>query len=370
MTEPSDTSWADVEQMPAYERVAHFVLVDHPAVRQDLSDGEVAGTLGLLCHAYAEEERYDEAVTAGLRALRLARERAADDSGLLAHVLLNLGVAHSRNGDLEKGLAAYLEGWTHARRGGDEQTLMKAGTNALLALESGRPVGDAEFAFLKDCDAVFEAADRLSEAARASRLFGEALLVRGHVADAIAVLDRVLVTTESLGSARTLRAETTRLLEEADRRIAEADRRRHPAATTGRRVPPGDGAADSPRLGPGVLREVRALVDDGVESTLRRIVPRTRTCFSRAVTLLERRRTTRERLLAAFLLLVGARLAHHEEDEPTAIELLSQAEKELDLLKPSSANWVKARAHDLDLGELSALARNVAAGAREEENRP
>ncbi|MGW7528862.1 hypothetical protein [Streptomyces sp. NPDC054783] len=347
MTEPPDPTPGDLAQRPAYERVAHFALVDSPAVRRRLSDGEVASVLGSLCLAYAQEERYDEAVVAGLRALRIAVDKAADDSALRGHVLLNLGVAHSRGGDLDKGLAAYLEGWTHARRCGDEETLFKAGANALLALESGRPTRDAEFAFLEECRAVFEAADRQPETARASRLLGEALLARGHVADAIAVLDRVLVLTESLRGARKMRRETTRLLEEADRRISDR---------------PG-----SPPLGPGALQEVRALVDDGVESALRGIVPRTRKCFSRALNLLERRCRTRERVLAAFLLLVVARLAWHEDDEPTATELLNRAAKELELIKPALGTWVKTRAYDLDLGELSALARRVAVSAREQE---
>ncbi|MFF7128023.1 hypothetical protein [Streptomyces sp. NPDC008240] len=345
MTEVPDPTAADFLHMPAYERVARFALVDTPALRRTLSDRDVASILGSLCLAYAMEERYDEAFAAGLRAQRIARGRATDDPALLGHVLLNLGVAHSQAGDLEKGLAAYLESWTHARRGGDEGTLFKAGANALLALEAGRRTGEAEFAFLQECRAVFEAADRQPESARASRLLGEALLDRGQVADAIAVLDRVLVLTESLGGARSMRRETTRLLREADRRIGDP--------------------ADAPPLGPGVLREVGALVDDGVESALRGIVPRTRTCFSRALALLERRARPRERLLAAFLLLVGAQLAFHEDDELATIELMKRAGQEVELIKPSLAEWVKTHAFHLDLGALSTLARNAAVSARE-----
>ncbi|MGW1984952.1 hypothetical protein ACWCPJ_21275 [Streptomyces collinus] len=350
MTEVRDTTEADFSRMPAYERVARFALVDMPAVRRMLSDRDVASVLGSLCLAYAQEERYDEALAAGLRAQRIARGRAADDPALLGHVLLNLGVAHSQAGDLEKGLAAYLESWPHARRGGDEGTLFKAGANALLALEAGQPTGEAEFSFLQECRAVFEAADRQPETARASRLLGEALLERGQVADAIAVLDRVLVLTESLGGARSMRRETTRLLLEADRRIGDP--------------------ADTPPLGPGVLYEVRALVDDGVQSALRGLVPRTRTCFSRALALLERRARPRERLLAAFLLLVGGRLAFHEDDEPAAFALMTRAGQEVELIKPSLAEWVKSCAYDLDLGELSRLARNAAVGARERRSGP
>ncbi|MGW0410159.1 hypothetical protein ACWDZX_02395 [Streptomyces collinus] len=350
MTEVPDTTEADFLRMPAYERVARFALVDMPAVRRMLSDRDVASVLGSLCLAYAQEERYDEALAAGLRAQRIARGRAADDPALLGHVLLNLGVAHSQAGDLEKGLAAYLESWPHARRGGDEGTLFKAGANALLALEAGQPTGEAEFSFLQECRAVFEAADRQPETARASRLLGEALLERGQVADAIAVLDRVLVLTESLGGARSMRRETTRLLLKADRRIGDP--------------------ADTPPLGPGVLYEVRALVDDGVQSALRGLVPRTRTCFSRALALLERRARPRERLLAAFLLLVGGRLAFHEDDEPAAFALMTRAGQEVELIKPSLAEWVKSCAYDLDLGELSRLARNAAVGARERRSGP
>ncbi|MFF7240167.1 hypothetical protein [Streptomyces collinus] len=350
MTEVPETTEADLSRMPAYERVARFALVDMPAVRRMLSDRDVAAVLGSLCLAYAQEERYDEALAAGLRAQRIARGRAADDPALLGHVLLNLGVAHSQAGDLEKGLAAYLESWPHARRGGDEGTLFKAGANALLALEAGQPTGEAEFSFLQECRAVFEAADRQPETARASRLLGEALLERGRVADAIAVLDRVLVLTESLGGARSMRRETTRLLLEADRRIGDP--------------------ADAPPLGPGVLHEVRALVDDGVQSALRGLVPRTRTCFCRALALLERRARPRERLLAAFLLLVGGRLAFHEDDEPAAFVLMKRAGQEVELIKPSLAEWVKSCAYDLDLGELSRLARNAAVSARERRSGP
>lgn len=350
MTEVPETTEADFSRMPAYERVARFALVDMPAVRRMLSDRDVAAVLGSLCLAYAREERYDEALAAGLRAQRIARGRAGDDPALLGQVLLNLGVAHSQAGDLEKGLAAYLESWPHARRGGDEGTLFKAGANALLALEAGQPTGEAEFSFLQECRAVFEAADRRPETARASRLLGEALLERGRVADAIAVLDRVLVLTESLGGVRSMRRETTRLLLEADRRIGDP--------------------ADAPPLGPGVLHEVRALVDDGVQSALRGLVPRTRTCFCRALALLERRARPRERLLAAFLLLVGGRLAFHEDDEPAAFVLMKRAGREVELIKPSLAEWVKSCAYDLDLGELSRLARNAAVSARERRSGP
>ncbi|MFJ5779477.1 hypothetical protein [Streptomyces sp. NPDC093094] len=344
MAEEPETTADRILSMPVYERVAHFALVDAPAVRRLLSDRDVASALGCLCLAYAMEERYDEAFAAGLRAQRIARGQAADDPALLGHVLLNLGVAHCQAGDLEKGLAAYLESWTHARRGGDEPTFLKAGVNALLALEAGRPIGETEFPFLQECRAVFEAANQEPEAARACRLLGEALLDRGQAADAIAVLDRVLVLTESLGGARSMRRETTRLLLEADRRI--------------------DDPADTPPLGPGALREVRALVDDGVESALRGIVPRTRTCFSRALALLERRARPRERLLAAFLMLVGARFAFHEDDEPTTLGLMKRAGQEVELIKPSLAEWVKTRACHMDLGALSTLARNVSVSAR------
>ncbi|MFF0201231.1 hypothetical protein [Streptomyces sp. NPDC005017] len=350
MAEESEPTADRFLHMPVYERVAHFALVDTPAVRRTLSDREAASVLGCLCLAYAMEERYDEAFAAGLQGQRIARARAADDPALLGHVLLNLGVAHCQAGDLEQGLAEYLESWTHARRGGDETTLFKAGANALLTLEAGRPVGETELPFLQECRAVFEAADRQPEAARASRLLGEALLDRGQVTDAITVLDRVLVLTESLGGARSIRRETIRLLLAADRRI--------------------DDPAHTPPLGPGALREVRALVDDGVESALRGIVPRTRTCFSRALALLERRARPRERLLAAFLLLTGGRLAFHEGDEPTALELMRRAGQEVELIKPSQAEWVKAHAFDLDLGALSTLARNASVSARERGSGP
>ncbi|MET8170081.1 tetratricopeptide repeat protein [Streptomyces sp. NPDC005329] len=345
MTERTDPDPEAPEQMPAYQWIAHLEMATR-VVRPAPRGSDLAYLLGYLCLYYAEEERYDEAIAAGQRALRTAVKEAAENSALRGHVLLNLGVAHSRSGDLDKGLAHYLESWKHARRSGDEGTSSKAGANALLVLESGRPVETAEFAFLEECRVVGEATDRRPEAVRASRLLGEALLARGRPVDAIALLDRVLVLAESLRGARTVRRETVQLLEEADRRLGDR--------------------ADVPPLGPGVLREVRALVDDGVENVARGIPTRTRTCLSRALTLLERRGRTRERVLAAFLMLVVARLAWNEDDEQAAAELLSRASEELELIKPAQGTWVKTRAFGLQLGELSALAHRAARGAREQ----
>ncbi|QDQ14932.1 CpXC domain-containing protein [Streptomyces spectabilis] len=138
-TPPPGLDFAHLERLPAYARIAQLQLVELPRFRDATTAGALGHLLGCLCLAHAEEERYEEAVDAGRRALRIATEQAADDPALLGHVWLNLGVTHSRAGDLAQGLAAYLESWTHCRRADARETLVKAGGNALLSLESGRP---------------------------------------------------------------------------------------------------------------------------------------------------------------------------------------------------------------------------------------
>ncbi|MEV0443253.1 hypothetical protein AB0I46_30455, partial [Streptomyces spectabilis] len=297
-TPPPGLDFATLERLPAYARIARLRIVELPGFRDATTPDVVGYLLGCLCLAYAEEERYEEAVGAGRRALRIATEQAADDAALLGHVWLNLGVAHSRAGDLAQGLAAHLESWTHCRRADAREALVKAGGNALLALESGQPTGERELAFLQECRSVYEAAGLRPQTARACRLLGAALVDRGRAADAVGVLDQGLALTESHGGARAMRRETVRLLGEADRQLS--------------------GGAGAPALGPGLLSEVRALVADGVESLRRERADRATTCFSRALALLERRSREPQRMLAAFLLLVLARLARAQDDEAAA----------------------------------------------------
>ncbi|GAA0424013.1 hypothetical protein Acor_44780 [Acrocarpospora corrugata] len=165
----------EVAAMPAYARIAHYQLVEHPAIRRGALGDEVdartlSHVLALLCMAYADEERYEEAIAAGERALRIAPQ----DDALRGPVLLNLGVAHSRSGDLVAGLACHRRSWAHARRAGDLGTLLKAGGNSLLALESGHPLGEPELAFLTECLPVFEELERRPEMARAALLLEKA----------------------------------------------------------------------------------------------------------------------------------------------------------------------------------------------------
>ncbi|QCX80505.1 hypothetical protein C9F11_34610 [Streptomyces sp. YIM 121038] len=341
---PPARDFAELERMPAYARIAHLQLVELPQLRRTTAPDTLSYLLGCLCLAYADEERYDEAVSTGERALRIATEQAAADDALLGHVRLNLGVAHSRSGDLARGLASYLESWTHCRRADARETLVKAGSNALLALESGQPTGERELAFLQDCRSVFAAAGLRPQTARACLLLGAALLARGRAADAVGVLDHVLVLTESMGGARPQRRETVRLLQEADRTLA--------------------GLPDAPALGPGVLSQVCALVVDGVESLGRARLDRAATCFSRALLLLERRTREPHRMLAAFLLLVLGRLSRARDDEAAAAELLGRAGRELTRIGRAQGDWVKLRAHLGDLDDLRKLAQGVAWEAR------
>ncbi|WP_030679199.1 tetratricopeptide repeat protein [Streptomyces sp. NRRL B-1347] len=348
MKPPPFRDFADLERMPAYARIAYLQLVELPGLRDTTSPETLAYLLCFLCQAYAEEERYAEAISTGRRALRIATEQASGDSALLGHVRLNLGVAHSQAGDLAQGLDSYLESWTHCRRADLRETLGKAGSNALLALESGQPTGERELAFLQECRAVFEAAGQRPQAARACGLLGAALLARGRAAEAVDALDRMLVLSESLGGARTMRRETVRHLQEADRLLT--------------------GEAGAPTLGPGVLTEVHALVADGVESLSRERPDRATTCFSRALLLLRRRTREPQRMLAAFLLLVLARLtwaqAADEDAAGAAAELLGRAGEEVAKVGKAQGDWVKLRAHLGDLDDLRQLAQGVAWEAR------
>jgi tetratricopeptide (TPR) repeat protein len=316
---PSPT---EIAQMPAYERIVHYQLVDHPGMRGRIPDREAAWMLSFLGMAFIEEQRHEEALAAARRALALARACAPDDGTLLATVLLNLGVARFSGGDLAGAVDCYRECWTHARRADDTETLIKAGTNALSNLRSSVAVGDAELALLRELVPLLDAHHRRSEAALAVKLIGETLLAHGALADAIGALDEALARLKGMRRAQDVRRSIVDDLLDADAQLPDP--------------------ALGPPLGPGARGEVSALVIDGAECLTRGLPERAERCLRRALSLLTRRRRSPERVLAAYLFLMLG--------DP------SGAAQDLERISPGLGRWVHAAAHARDVSNLIRVA--------------